>query len=346
VGRGFFPLDRQLRLNERHWSEGISHLVVWLSGQVDFEAIEAILSRVGRIHLSDSTAWRQTQRFGAGFQQIEAKAQHQAGQVGLKGGIVPGEAEGTERLGVAIDGWMIHIRKEDWKEVKSGCIFRVVAGEKTDLHTQEPIDVGKATDLSYMAYLGGPEIFGQKIWAEAKRRHWTQAADTQVVGDGAVWIWNLVTEHFYDSAQVVDWYHAKSHLAAAAQALWGESSPKMQAWLSEQETQLFEGHAERIAQTLEQTSEQRGVDRDRVRSEAHYFETNKRRMEYLDRRMEGWIIGSGMIESGAKQYQARFTGAGMQWSRVGAERLLPIRSAILSDTFEDIWPQVYNSPLN
>jgi hypothetical protein len=346
VDRGFFPLDRQLGLNERHWSEGVSQLAVWLSGQVDFEAVEAILAKVGRIYLSDSTAWRHTQHWGTGFQQAEAQAQAQAGQVELNGGIVPGEAGNADRLGVAMDGWMIHIRQEDWKEVKSGCIFRVIPGAKTDQPTQEPIEVGKATDLSYTAYLGGPEAFGQKIWAEANRRHWTRAADTQAIGDGAVWIWNLVTEHFYDSVQVVDWYHAKSHLAAAAQGLYGQSGPQMQGWLNAQETLLFEGHADKLAQTLEQGLARSAVDREAVRGEAHYFETNKRRMEYLDRRMEGWIIGSGMIESGAKQYQDRFTGAGMQWSRAGAERLLPIRSAILSNTFDATWHRVYYAPLN
>lgn len=120
----------------------------------------------------------------------------------------------------------------------------------------------------------------------------------------------------------------------------------MQAWLNEQETILFEGQAERVAQVITQVAMKQASSPDQARTEAGYFETNKRRMEYLDRRMEGWIIGSGMIESGSKQYQARFTGAGMQWSRSGAEHLLPIRSAILSNAFDDTWRRVYNSLLN
>jgi hypothetical protein len=343
---GFFPLDRQLGLHEPHWSEGVAKLAVWLSGLVSFETAQDILAKVGQIHLSASSVWRQTQTWGAGFRQAEERAQGQAGQVELRGGIVPGEALGEQRLGVAMDGWMIHIRGEEWKEVKSGCVFRVDPQEKQDAVTQESLDVGKAVDLSYTAYLGGPDGFGDQLWAEAKRRGWARAADTQALGDGAAWIWNLVAEHFYDSVQVVDWYHAKSHLISAAQGLFGENSAQRQAWLNQYETLLFEGHAETIAQKLSVSAEKDGQVADTLRTEAGYFETHKRRMEYLDRRMEGWIIGSGMIESGAKQYQARFTGAGMQWSRVGAERLLPVRSAILSNTFENTWQRVYNSPLN
>jgi len=63
-------------------------------------------------------------------------------------------------------------------------------------------------------------------------------------------------------------------------------------------------------------------------------------------REEGWLIGSGSVESAAKQYKARFAGPGMHWSRVGAERLLPVRSAIMSGRFDECWRQAYNSPPN
>ena len=36
--------------------------------------------------------------------------------------------------------------------------------------------------------------------------------------------------------------------------------------------------------------------------------------------------------------------AGMRWSRVGTEKLLPIRSAILSKRFDELWTKVYNAP--
>jgi len=53
-----------------------------------------------------------------------------------------------------------------------------------------------------------------------------------------------------------------------------------------------------------------------------------------------------MVESGIKQYKDRFCGAGMRWSRVGAENLIPIRTAILSGRFDQRWEQVRNQPQN
>jgi hypothetical protein len=51
-----------------------------------------------------------------------------------------------------------------------------------------------------------------------------------------------------------------------------------------------------------------------------------------------------MVEGAAKQYQARLRGPGMRWSRPHVEQLIPIRTAILSGRFPDIWQKVYNSP--
>jgi len=67
-------------------------------------------------------------------------------------------------------------------------------------------------------------------------------------------------------------------------------------------------------------------------------------MDYLEMRIQGWVIGSGMVESGAKQFKARLAGPGMRWSRSGAERMLPIRSAILSGRFDHVWLSAQNSP--
>ena len=103
---------------------------------------------------------------------------------------------------------------------------------------------------TYVAHLGGPDVFGQQVWAEARARRWSQAAETVVLGDGAPWIWNLAGEHFYDSAQVVDWYHAKQHLAQAANLIHGEGTPAAHVWLKAQATILFEGQAEQVANCI------------------------------------------------------------------------------------------------
>ncbi|MCB0222308.1 MAG: hypothetical protein KDI02_01350, partial [Anaerolineae bacterium] len=103
---------------------------------------------------------------------------------------------------------------------------------------------------------------------------------------------------------------------------------------------------EQIAVDLRQRALQLPQTAEMLGTEAGYLENNKRRMNYLECREEGFLLGSGMVESGAKQFKARFCGPGMRWSRSGLERLIPIRSAILSHSFDQLWPAVYNSPHN
>ena len=142
---------------------------------------------------------------------------------------------------------------------------------------------------------------------------------------------------FFTSIQIVDWYHAKQHLWQTANLLHKEGSPAAKAWVKAHETPLYEGHAERIATTILAEMKLRRKIAAKLEDQAIYFSGNARRMQYLERREQDYPLGSGTAESGCKQYRARFAGPGMRWSRSGAERLLPIRTAIMSRRFDDFW---------
>jgi len=252
----------------------------------------------------------------------------------------------TQDLGAAMDGGMVHIREEGWKELKIGCIFAIQQQPTRDPHTGETMDLAHAVANTYVAHLGGPAVFGEALWAEARQRHWMQARETVVLGDGAPWIWNLTADKFFTSRQVVDWYHAKLHLTQAATALHGEGTAAARRWLRDHETPLLQGHAERLARTLHTLAQKQARCAEILRREAGYFQDNHRRMQYLEMREEGFPIGSGMVESACKQFRARLAGSGMRWSRAGLERLLPIRAAIMSQRFDELWQKVYHLPLN
>jgi hypothetical protein len=320
--------------------------MVWLSGIVDYRTAEQILGKVGQMAVSDSSVWRQAQEWGQRFEAI-AEAER------IRGTALPGrwgrpcrESKVKGRMGVALDGSMVHILEEGWKEVKIGCVFDVAVRPTLDRETGDRVELAHAVHNSYVAHLGGPEVLGQMAWSEASRRDWERAADTQVLGDAAPWIWNQAAEHFYDSQQTVDWYHATEHLATVAHLLKGEKPLARTRWLNDRKTALFEGHAARIAQELAAATSDHPTFADTLRKEAKYFLKNQRRMNYQEMREDGWPIGSGMVESAAKQFKARFTGPGMRWSRPGAVRLLPVRAAIMSHRFDELWPAAYNSPPN
>ena len=160
-----------------------------------------------------------------------------------------------------------------------------------------------------MAHLGGPELFGQQLWAEAQARRWSRAAETIVLGDGAPWIWNLVGEQFYDSVQVVNWYHAKQHLAQAANLIHGEGTPAAHVWLNEQASVLFEGHAERVADCITRRTKGTRKFAKELRAQAGYFRDHQRRMQYLERREEDFPIwqwpSRRRLQASSSQFELR-----------------------------------------
>lgn len=338
-----FPLDDQLELKGMSLSEGVMREAVWLSGAVaSYAMVEEILRRIGGIAVSRTTVWRCTQEAGEKFCRLEAVERKRATALPEQWQPPSRAKVADQRMGVALDGALVNIRQEGWKEVKIGTVFEIAVAPTPDPTTGELMEFAHAVNNSYVAHLGGPDTVGEMTWTEARRRGWEQAQDTQVVGDGAVWIWNQATLHFGTSHQVVDWYHAKQHLTAAARLLKKEGASAFSRWLNSRTTLLFQGHAQRIAAELDKAAHSQAADD--LAHEATFFHNHHLRMNYLEMREENWLIGSGTVESAAKQFKTRFSGPGMRWSRKGAENLLPIRAAVLSNRFHDRWAAAKNLP--
>jgi hypothetical protein len=341
---GFFPLSEQLQIVAEHFSPGVARQAVWLAGLVPYDQAEAILAEIGQVTISATSIWRRLQVWGSQFAAQEEAERAQANALPEQWQPPSRAEQSDQRMGVALDGFMVHILDEGWKEMKLGAVFDLELRRGRDERTGERGWVPHAAHSSYAAYLGGPEVFGERVFAEARRRGWEQAQDTQVIGDGAVWIWNQAGVHFGQSRQLVDWYHAKQHLAEAARLLKGEGTLAYTRWLNSRETALYQGHAERIAGELEQAIPAKPEGGDDLRREAGYFRQHQWRMNYLEMREEDWVIGSGMVEGGAKRYQARLCGPGMRWRRQGAEHITAVRTAILSRRFDDRWQAAQNLP--
>ncbi|MBI3732798.1 MAG: hypothetical protein HY259_04990 [Chloroflexi bacterium] len=315
-----------------------------MSGLVEFAQAEQILNQVGQVAISDSSIWRCTDKWGTRCQALEAAQRATATALPPRSEIVPGEVRQSTDRGVAMDGAMVHVRAEGWKELKTGCVFEIERRPAPDPASAATVELAHAVQNSYVAHLGGPELFAQQLWAEAQRREWTRAHATIALGAGAAWVWHAVAEHFYDSRQAVDWYHALQHLASAASLVKGEGQAAAQDWLKQQESALFQGQAAVIAQQLPAAAQEQPSRADELQREAGYFGEHQQRMQSQQLRADGFPIGSGMVESACKQFRKRFTGSGMRWSRAGLERLLPVRAAIMSHRFDALWKAAYRSP--
>lgn len=342
---GIFPLDRQLAVWEKHWSEEIAKQAVWLSGMTSsYDDAAKVMERIGKVAISDSTIWRQVKQWGERFEAQEKKQEEKANSLPQRGVAPAPEVQTHAVMGAGMDGAMVHIRQEGWKELKVGCIFAIESEPVQDKETQEIVEQAYAFDQSYVTHLGEPTPFGRKMWAEAQERQWPAADTTQVLGDGAAWIWNVAEEYLLPNYLTTDWYHATDHLHAASQSYHPDKSQAAIRWYNAAETLLYQGHAAQIASMLTQRAQLLPDHSDSLLTHATYFENNHRLMNYMECRENGLLIGSGAVESEAKQFKARFCGPGMRWSRSGINHLLPIRAAVMQDSFDSAWKLIYSPP--
>jgi hypothetical protein len=180
------------------------------------------------------------------------------------------------------------------------------------------------------------------VAAEAHRRGASRIRQLTVLGDGAVWIWNLAGELFPAATQIVDLYHAREHvhdLAALATRLLRTSHPD---WLAERLAELDTGDIPALLAAGRDLKFTGSLARERDKA-LGYFEVNACRMHYARYRSLGLFVGSGAVEAGCKAIVGqRLKLSGMRWTVPGATGILALRCQQASGRWEEIWQQPHN----
>ena len=73
-----------------------------------------------------------------------------------------------------------------------------------------------------------------------------------VLGDGSVWMWGIADSQCAGATQILDWYHARSYLWAAAHAIWPADETHRAQWARTQVTALWESQVDAVLAELEQ----------------------------------------------------------------------------------------------
>ena len=154
------------------------------------------------------------------------------------------------------------------------------------------------------------------------------------VADGAEWIWDRAKLCFPQAIQVWDIYHASEHVASAARAAWGDDSPLTKQWKTDAVPMLIDLGVRSIIRRLCQALKSEPVaDRDKLVTNIRYLGRHRNRMHYARWQQRGLDIGSGTMESRIKQAcSMRLPKPGMMWGKPGADLMLRLRDAVLSQS--------------
>jgi hypothetical protein len=335
---GFFPLDERLQLGVHCWSPETVKQMVKLGTEIPSyrRAVEnfAELTKVG---VSKSMLGEMVKTYGGQIvvlQQAEAEAMVKAP---IKDEVVVPRQQpqpDSEVMAVSMDGAMVNIRGEGWKEVKTVSISAVEAVRDEQ---SGQIEV-QLTQHSYRSGLWDAKTFAKQQWAEGCRRGLERARQIVSVNDGALWIWLIVQMCWAPCVEILDWWHAVEKLWQAAAALFDEDDPAANSWMERQKSYLWHSQLREVIGSIRQLRPRGQPLPEKARAAVGYIFNNRWRMRYKQFRQAGYPIGSGTVESACKLVvQERMKQAGMRWSRDGAQAMLALRSVLLSERWDETW---------
>jgi len=107
---------------------------------------------------------------------------------------------------------------EDWRDMKVLCWYEVEAVSPAQQSVRQRKKVEReqpalrAKNMRYFCDIETAQEFGKLVWATGLRLNAHRSPELVFLGDGAVWIWNLVEQYYPQAVQILDWFHAEEHL--------------------------------------------------------------------------------------------------------------------------------------
>ena len=341
--QGRCPLDEALGLIDGT-SPGLVRLASRAAAREGFEGASDDLQELAGSHVDG----RQIQRLVAhSGPQVAAQLQLTGPAVATKPmPICYVEADGTGipmlarelvgRKGKQADG------TAKTREVKLGCVF----SQTTTDAAGQPLRDHQST--SYVGTLQPVASFAPLLRDEARRRGIGQAQKIVFLGDGSAWIWELARTHFPTAILILDFYHMMEYLHELSQLLYGTDP----AWAGRMKTQwkaqMEQDEVAAVLATLNQRAAQLDETAAETVTKSHekirYLENHQDKMKYGTFRAQGLFYGSGVVEAGCRAVIGkRLKQSGMHWTEVGAENILALRCALMSNRWDECWEQLNHS---
>jgi len=339
-----FPGDELLGIVDTSRSPGVQRLEARFGAKETFKEVAEDLHLAAGLEVSAKDAERMAENIGEAVEQwtqCERREQRHADEDQTDGPLL-------ETLYVEFDGTGVPMVPKELagrkgkqpdgsaktREAKLGCVFTqtVCDGEGRPVRDR--------ASTSFVGAIENVDRFGDRLYDEAERRGLCRAQRVVTLSDGAEWAKNLAETHFPNAEHIIDFYHAAEHVARLTKLLYERNPKLLETQLERWTTELYEG---RVQTVIDQASALLPKDPNAMkdaRKEITYLIKKKDRMKYDQYRAQHLFIGSGIIEAGCKHLIGhRLKQSGMEWTVRGANAIIALRCAILSNRFEDFWEQ-------
>ena len=183
------------------------------------------------------------------------------------------------------------------------------------------------------------QSFGASLYRLACGCGYREADEKLFAADGGEWCWSIHQQYFAAAQGILDWYHASEHVWDTARVLHSNDTEARKAWADQALTRLHEAGGCALLEWLTtERSHWRCRKRKSIQQLMNYVQPRLDRTDYPTYLAHGWQIGSGMIESTAKQLVGlRLKGPGMHWSEHGALAVTALRATDLNGHWHQLW---------
>ena len=349
--RGRAPVDERLGLGRGSLSPGLSRVAARLGIEGAFGEGVDVLAESLSVDVAKEGVRRITEGLGA-----VAEAEQQTLITAARQGEIPpldADAGRPAVLAVEVDGIMVHT-DDAWHEAKVGTVAPLGPDCEVDQDSgRERLEWGRP---SYCVGIEPSEDFWFRVYVEACRRGLgtKELATVVVLADGAEWIWSAAARFLgidaVEVVEIVDIYHAVEHLWTVANTIFGAGSPKAHAWVEPLKRRLLQNGATPVIAALRTLVAPEALAAEELRKAIGYFTTNAARMNYPAFVARQFPIGSGAVESAGKLLVGeREKGAGMRWTRAGAQAVATLRALHRSGRWQAFWqtqPQRRRPPVS
>lgn len=338
-GAGFCPRDRVLGLEGTSLSPGVLRMVGFVGASVSFEEGSELLKELAGVSVSTKVIERSAEALGREIARDERETME-----------TDADCELPPTLYLGVDGTGIPMRDEALKgrkgkqadgsaktrEVKLCTVWSAEGRDEkgTPVRDEGSVSYTAAIESAAEVADGSPSAFAGRVLREAARRRYDTVTRRVILGDGALWIWNLADTHFPGAIQIVDRFHVKEHLSNVAKAIWGGPCDLSRDWAKARHEELDDENFKFLFRAL--------LTHANFVPEAqqclHYLRHNRQRMRYKTFRAMGLCTSTGVVEAGCKHtIGTRLKRPGMHWTESGANAIIALRCSRLSGRFESFW---------
>lgn len=348
-GQGALPWDQRVGLTARSFTPAAERLVSLAGALSDSfeEAAGKVLPEMAGLHVAETTVQRTTEGVG------ERIAEHR------RSGRTFGfhrpwtwyqDAYGRTCAYISLDLTGVRQQAENGGRAEGrmpyvAMVYNPVPELSKDCPYQPPAQA--AMQARYLSGLYDLDELGLQLRKQAAQVGMDQAEVWIGLTDGGNGLEEFIGRNFpRDPVLILDFWHAADHLTELAKLLHPDDAEKRTALVTTWCHTMKHDGGEAIVEVLRAYP----LPRKKAVQEAHaevlsYLSSNLHRMDYPTYLANGWMIGSGAVESACKTVVGqRLKQAGMRWREYGTDAMCHLRALFKSESNQ--WQAFWQRQIN